>query len=376
MPMPRVLILNAGSSTLKWGVLDASTRAVSASGTTTWSADNSSAQASALGSTLQDLAGIDAVGHRVVHGGTRFSRAVLIDPEVQAAIQDLAPLAPLHNPAALAGIKATERLLPGVPQVAAFDTAFHSTMPPAAAIYPLPWEWTERWGLRRLGFHGLSVQYAVQRATEMLGSLPARLVVCHLGAGCSITAVAMGRSVDTTMGFTPLEGLMMAVRSGSVDPGLLLYLLRDEHVGVQELEATLDGRSGLLGTSGISADLRAIIEAAQAGHERAQLAIDMFVHRVIGAVGGMIGILGGIDALIFTGGIGEHSPLIRQRVTDSFGYFGLRLDPGPNAAVSSDADIASSESAARVLVISAREDLAILTEVTRLLWPAGRQGAT
>jgi acetate kinase len=168
----------------------------------------------------------------------------------------------------------------------------------------------------------------------------------------------------------------MAVRSGSVDPGLLLYLLRDEHVGVQELEATLDGRSGLLGTSGISADLRAIIEAAQAGHERAQLAIDMFVHRVIGAVGGMIGILGGLDALVFTGGIGEHSPLIRQRVTDSFGYFGLRLDRGPNAAVSSDADIASSGSAAPVLVISAREDLAILTEVNHLLWPARRQSAT
>jgi acetate kinase len=374
--MPRVLILNAGSSTLKWVVLDASTRAVSARGTTDWSADNSSAQATALGSTLSDLADIEAVGHRVVHGGTRFSKAVVIDHDVQAAIEELAPLAPLHNPGALAGIKATERLLPGVPQVAAFDTAFHSTMPPAAAIYPLPWEWTERWGLRRLGFHGLSVQYAVQRATDMLGSLPARLVVCHLGAGCSITAVAAGRSVDTTMGFTPLEGLMMAVRSGSVDPGLLLYLLRDKNVGVQELEATLDGHSGLLGTSGVSADLRAIIEAAQSGHERAQLAIDMFVHRVVGAVGGMIGVLRGLDTLVFTGGIGENSPLIRQRVAESFGYLGLRLGPGPGAAVSSDVDIALPESAARVLVIAAREDLAILTEVERLLWPAGDQVGT
>jgi acetate kinase len=371
-----VLILNSGSSSLKWTVLDAETEATIAQGAESWSGAEDGRHQAELGSVLAHAPPVDAIGHRVVHGGATLRQAVVVDQRTRQLIANLVELAPLHNPAALAGIKATERLLPGVPQVAAFDTAFHSTMPPAAAIYPLPWEWTERWDLRRLGFHGLSVQYAVQRATEMLGSLPARLVVCHLGAGCSITAVAMGRSVDTTMGFTPLEGLMMAVRSGSVDPGLLLYLLRDEHVSVQELEATLDGRSGLLGTSGISADLRAIIEAAQTGHERAQLALDMFVHRIIGAVGGMIGTLGGLDALVFTGGIGEHSPLIRQRVADSFGYFGLRLGPGPNAAVSSDADIATSESAARVLVISAREDLAILTEVKRLLWPAGRQGAT
>src|SRR5712691_5780893 len=250
----RVLILNAGSSTLKWVVLDATDSSVSAKGVTDWSPTNSAAQVSVLRSALRDVRDIAAIGHRVVHGGPRFSEAVIIDSEVQAAIEQLSDLAPLHNPAALAGIETTAQLYPKVPQIAAFDTAFHATIPDAAAIYPLPWEWTERWGLRRLGFHGLSVQYAVRRATEMLGSLPPRLVVCHLGAGCSVTAVAAGRSVDTTMGFTPLEGLMMAVRSGSVDPGLLLYVLRDRGVGVEELEATLNGRSGLLGVSGLSAD--------------------------------------------------------------------------------------------------------------------------
>jgi len=369
----RVLILNAGSSTLKWVVLDATTSSVQAKGATDWSPAHGEQQRSALRSALKDVADVAAIGHRVVHGGTAFSKAVIIDSKVKAAIKELAVLAPLHNPAALAGIETSGQLYPGVPQVAAFDTAFHATMPDQAAIYPLPWEWTERWGLRRMGFHGLSVQYAVRRTTEMLGHLPPRLVVCHLGAGCSLTAVADGRSIDTTMGFTPLEGLMMAVRSGSVDPGLLLYLLREQHVDADELEATLNGRSGLLGTSGVSADLRAVIADAQRGNQRAALAIGMFIHRVVGAVGWLVGVLGGLDALVFTGGIGENSPLVRERVCQQFGYLGLRLDSQANATASADIDISGPDGAARTLVIAAREDLAVLEDMRPLLWPRDAQ---
>jgi acetate kinase len=367
--MSRVLILNTGSSTLKWVVLDVSTRSVSASGVTEWPAGDREAQARILRTALTDVTGIAAIGHRVVHGGTGFSEAVVIDAEVEATIGKLAHLAPLHNPAALAGIQTTAQLFPRVPQVAAFDTAFHATIPEAASIYPLPWEWTERWGLRRLGFHGLSVQYSVQRARELLGGVRQGLVVCHLGAGCSVTAVADGRSVDTTMGFTPLEGLMMAVRSGSVDPGLLLYLLREKQISVAELEATLNGRSGLLGVSGVSPDMRAITAAAEQGHKRAQLAIDMFIHRIVSAVGGMIGVLGGLNGLVFTAGIGENSPLIRERVAQRFGHLGLQIDRDANAAASPDTDVAAPDAAVRVLVIAAREDLAILAEVVRLVGP-------
>jgi acetate kinase len=347
------------------------TRAVLANGVTDWSATNGGQQADLLRTALNYLDSIAAIGHRVVHGGRRFSEAMIVDAEVRAAIEELIPLAPLHNPAALAGIDACAQVFPEVPQVAAFDTAFHTTIPDAAAIYPLPWEWTERWGLRRLGFHGLSVQYSVQRATQLLGGLPPRLVVCHLGAGCSVTAVAAGRSVDTTMGFTPLEGLMMAARSGNVDPGLLLYVLRDKQIDVAELEATLNGRSGLLGTSGVSADLRLVIAAAAAGNQRAQLALDMFVHRIVCAIGGMAGGLGGLDALVFTAGIGENSPLVRERVAERFGYLGLRLDSDANATATADADISAPDAPLRTLVIAAREDLAILSEMRRLLaWGA------
>jgi len=362
-----VLILNAGSSTLKWVVLDSGNRAIIAKGMTNWSSTMKTDQLRLLGAELKNVTGIAAIGHRVVHGGTRFSAGVIIDDEVIAEIRKLAPLAPLHNPAALAGIETTAQLFPEVPQVAAFDTAFHATIPDAAAVYPLPFEWTERWGLRRLGFHGLSVQYSVQRATEILGSLPPRLVVCHLGAGCSVTAVAAGRSIDTSMGFTPLEGLMMAVRSGDVDPGLLLYLLREKQLSAAELEATLNGRSGLLGTSGVSADLRLVLAAAAQGHARAQLALDIFVHRIVRAIGGLTGTLGGLDALVFTAGIGENSPLVRERVAERFAYLSLWLDHAANSASPVDVDIASREALVRVLVIAAREDLAILAEMQRLL---------
>jgi acetate kinase len=307
----------------------------------------------------------------VVHGGTRFRESVLIDDDVRAEIDALAELAPLHNPAALAGIEAASKAFPSLPQVAAFDTAFHATLPDAAAIYPLPWEWTERWGLRRYGFHGLSVQYAVRRATEMLGRRPAQLVVAHLGSGCSITAVQDGRSVDTSMGFTPLEGLMMGSRSGSVDPGLLLYLLARQGVTAEELDTGLNQRAGLLGVSGVSGDLRKVQAAADAGSDRARLAIEMFVHRLVAAIGGMAAVLGGLDALVFTGGIGEHSAAIRGAVSERLGHLGVTIDASTNAHAEGDADITAAGVRARVLVIAAREDLSVLAEVQGVLSRSG-----
>jgi acetate kinase len=367
--MAAALVLNAGSSSLKWVVLDARTESIRQHGSTTWKSDAApSEHQAALESALHEIQAIDAVGHRVVHGGARFQSAVIVDDATRDAIQDLSELAPLHNPAAVAGIDAARaRFGPSVPQVAVFDTAFHATIPAAAALYPLPWEWTEQWGLRRFGFHGLSVQYAVEHSAELLGSLPRRLVVCHLGAGCSVTAVAEGQSVDTSMGFTPLEGLMMATRSGSVDPGLLLYLMRQHDLSVQTLEQGLEKDSGLAGVSGVASDLRDVLAAAEAHNERAGLAIDMFVHRVVATIGSMTATLGGLDALVFTGGIGEHGAAVRERVVSKLRFLGAQLDLDRNASVGSDSDVAHAASAVRVLVITAREDLVVLHEMKRLL---------
>jgi acetate kinase len=367
--MRRVLVLNAGSSSLKWTVLDAASEAVVEQGAATWEGAEAGRHQAELRGVLERLAPVDAVGHRVVHGGAAFREAAVVDEHVREAIAVLSDLAPLHNPVALAGIEAVAQTFPGVPQVAAFDTAFHATLPEAAAVYPLPQDWTRRWGLRRFGFHGLSVQFAVRRVRELLGTVPRRLVVCHLGAGCSVTAVADGRSVDTSMGFTPLEGLMMGRRSGSVDPGLLLHLLSRRAVAVAELNEALNERSGLLGVSGVSSDMRAIVAAADAGDQQAALACAMFAHRLVGAVGSMVATLHGLDALVFTGGIGEHSLRVRQTVADAFGYAGLRLDGPRNAAPTGDMDVAADDSAVHVLVVAAREDLAILGEVRRLLYP-------
>jgi acetate kinase len=367
-----VLILNAGSASLKWVVLDAQTEAIVRQGAASWEGAEGEAHQAELNAeldkALRSASDIAAVGHRVVHGGSRFQSAVLLDDAVRDGIAELAELAPLHNPAAVAGIDAARsRLGPGVPQVAAFDTAFPASITKEAALYPVPWEWTERFGARRFGFHGLSVQYAVERSTALLGVLPKRLIVCHLGAGCSVTAVAAGQSIDTTMGFTPLEGLMMARRSGSVDPGLLLYLLTRKGLSPVQVEGGLNEQSGLFGVSGVSADLRPVLAAAQAGHERAQLAVAMFVRRVVSAVGALSASLGGLDALVFTGGIGEHSAEIRAQVIAALSYLGLRLDAGLNAERSADMDVATADSDVRILVLEAREDLAILREVRTLL---------
>jgi acetate kinase len=363
----RVLVLNAGSSSLKWSILDARTEATVDEGSTSWDGSEPGRHQAEMKAALTSMHGVDAVGHRVVHGGARFREAVLVDDAVRHEIDVLSELAPLHNPAALAGIEAATHALPNVPQVAAFDTAFHATIPDAAAYYPLPWEWTEQWGLRRFGFHGLSVQYALRRATDMLGRQPARLVVAHLGSGCSVTALTDGHSVETSMGFTPLEGVMMGSRSGSVDPGLLLNLLTRRGVTPDELDAGLNEQAGLRGVSGVSSDMRKVQAAAEAGSERARLAIEMFVHRLVMAIGGMAAALGGLDALVFTGGIGEHSPPIRQAVADRLGHLGVVLDPALNDGADDDVDVTEANGRAHVLVVTAREDLSVLAEVRRVL---------
>lgn len=332
----RVLTLNAGSSTLKWTLLDGRERADG--GTEDWSATPLERRGEPVRALVRRIGRFDAVGHRVVQGGAIFSQAVVIDATVRAQLETLAALDELHMRPALAGIDAVSAELPSLTQVAAFDTAFHHTMPDAAALYALPYEWSERWGLRRFGFHGLSVQWSVGQAFRMLGAMPAKLIVCHLGSGCSITAVAGGRSIDTTMGFTPLEGVMMGTRSGSVDPGLLMYLQARCGVTLDELRDALANRSGLLGVSGVSNDLRKVLAADT---PRARLAFEMFVWSIRRAVGAMAGVLGGADALVFTGGIGENSEPVRGGVSAAL--------PG-----------------ATVLVIEAREDLVILDEVERL----------
>ena len=361
-----VLVLNAGSSTLKWSVLEGAAGTTVNGGSLDWQGEPAQ-RAAQLQATLRSLSGFKAVGHRIVHGGTEFRSAVVIDARVRGALGALQGLDPLHMQPALAGIDAVSEEFPSVAQVAAFDTAFHASMPEAAAGYALPYEWSERWGLRRFGFHGLSASYSVSRVQALLGRTPAKLIICHLGSGCSVTAVADGRSVDTTMGFTPLEGVMMATRSGSVDPGLLLYLQLHHGVSAAELSATLEERSGLLGVSGVSSDLRRVLEAEAAGVVRARLAYERFVIGLRRAVGAMSGVLGGVDALVFTGGIGENSERVRADVAAALLFAGLRLDQGRAKASSGDAQISAPDSRVATFVIRAREDLVILEEVRRLI---------
>jgi acetate kinase len=359
--------MNMGSSSLKWVVLDADAETIQHEGDAHWQGAMAGQHADALAAALAQVGNVDAVGHRVVHGGLAFRDPVLIDDRVHAEIERLVGLAPLHNPAALAGIDAAREHFPNVPQIATFDTAFHRDIPDAAAVYPIPWDWTTRWQLRRFGFHGLSVEYAVQRTQQLLGRVPHRLVVCHLGAGCSVTAVQEGRSIGNSMGFTPLEGTMMVQRSGSVDPGMLFYLITEQGLSADEVDHALNENSGLLGVSGVSTDMREVLAAATAGSARAQLARDLFVHRLVSTVGEMIATLGGLDSLVFTGGIGEHSAEIRTLACRNFEFVGLRLDETRNADTVGDRDVAAADSAVRVLVIAAREDLTILRQVCRVL---------
>jgi acetate kinase len=301
-----------------------------------------------------------------VHGGDRYSAAVRITPDVKRAIAALAELAPLHNPPSLECITAFEEALPDVPQVAAFDTAFHTTLAPAAHVYPVPRQWTRDWRLRRYGFHGLSHAYCAARAAEMMGRWTPRLIIAHLGNGASVSAVRDGVCVDTSMGFTPLEGLMMGTRSGTVDPGLLMYLLRHKGLDADRLDRALNHESGLLGVSAVSADMRQVLAAAPSNPD-AGLAIDIYVHRIQQTVGAMAATLGGVDGLVFTAGVGENSAAIRERVCANLGFLDLILDPKANRDCRADMDIATPESPGRIVVIATREDLMIVREMRRIL---------
>lgn len=346
----RVLVVNAGSSSLKLSLLDEDDTVLARPG----SLDELSA-----------LPAPDAIGHRIVHGGREFIEPVRIDDDVERRLRALIALAPLHQPKSIDGIHAVRAVLPGVPEVACFDTAFHAGLPAAAATYAIPAAWRDKYGLRRYGFHGLSHAYATKRAGEMLDTDPAALqmVVCHLGAGASLSAISGGRSVDTTMGFTPLEGLVMATRSGSVDPGLLLWLQQTEGVPADALADVLEHRSGLLALAG-SADMREILARDDA---EAALALGVYLHRLRAAIAAMTAALGGLDVLVFTGGVGEHAPRIRQGTADGLGFLGVILAPDRNAEAESDADIGAPGAAVRTLVITAREDLEIAANTRKVL---------
>lgn len=316
---------------------------------------------------LESLSDIDAVGHRVVHGGRDYQTPVVVDAGVKAAIRSLISLAPAHNPANLQGIEAIERLLGDVPQVAMFDTAFHAAMPEAAFTYPGPYAWLEQ-GIRRYGFHGISHQYVAQRAADMVGRDIAELKIltCHLGNGCSLAAVKGGIGIDTTMGFTPMDGLMMGSRSGSVDPGILIYLMRQEGYSADQLDTLLNKDSGLKGLSGLSNDMRLVTEATAQGNAQAKLAVDVFIHRLRREMGGMVASLGGLDVVVFTAGIGENKSLVWQRACKPFEFLGLRLKDDLSRA-KDDQDIAAADSAVRVLVIHTQEEWAIAQACLALL---------
>jgi acetate kinase len=368
----RVLVLNAGSSTLKASVLDGDGRDPLFATTLEWGADatRASGRLDDFEALLEHLVvegipvgSIEAIGHRVVHGGTRFTTPVVVDDAVLATLDELADLAPLHNPVAVETIRAALAALPGVPQVAAFDTAFHATLPPPAFTYPLPADWIEQHALRRFGFHGLSVEWSVARAAELL-ERPVdglALVVAHLGSGCSVTAVEGGRSAWTSMGMTPLEGLMMGTRSGSVDPGILVRLL---HAGVSPdvLEDGLDHRSGLLGAAG-TADMRELLEREAGGDERAALAIELFVRRAAEGIGAAATASPRLDALVFTGGIGEHAGPVRERIVARLGTLGFGTSL---ADADDDKVLTAGDARPAVLRVAAREDL-VIAEATRAL---------
>jgi acetate kinase len=401
-----ILLLNAGSSSLKCTLMEGANGTAIARGLADWAGSTTQYQyegpdgrkhsenvswtghADAVRRFLHDLMHADpaalpersalaAVGHRVVHGGP-FTSSVRITPEIRSRLTALTDLAPLHNPPSLATLAAAEAELPGVPQIAVFDTAFHATLPPEARTYPVPGIWTRDWGIRRFGFHGLSHAYCSRRAAELLGRpLEAlRLVICHLGHGCSASAVGGGRCVETTMGFTPLDGLMMATRSGSIDPSIVLHVQQRHGLTVEEVEAALNHQSGLLGVSGFSADMRQILDAVHAGHPQAQLALAIYTRRVRQAIGALAVTLGGVDALVFTAGVGEHAGQVREIICVGLECLGLELDAPVNAACRPDTDVARPGSRGRILVIATREDVTMLREVMQVLGSMTRERLT
>ena len=406
MSKMNVLLLNAGSSSLKCTLMEAADCSLVAHGLADWAGtvthykyvgpdgvEHSEevawrGHAEAVRRFVRDLmhaeppalpepSALAAIGNRVVHGG-KFTSSVRITLEIRSRIAALADLAPLHNPPSLETLAAAEAELPEVPQVAVFDTAFHATLPPEAQTYPVPEKWTREWGIRRFGFHGLSHAYCSRRATELLGQAPdeLRLVICHLGSGCSASAVRGGRCVATTMGFTPLDGLMMATRSGSIDPSIVLHVQQHHGLTPAQVEMALNHQSGLLGVSGISGDMRQVLAAARAGHQQAQLALAIYTSRVRKVIGALTVTMGGVDALVFTAGVGEHASEVRQDICTGLECLGLELDAAANNTCRPDADVARHSSRGRILVIETREDLTMLQEVVQVLGRDSRRRDT
>jgi acetate kinase len=361
----RVLVVNAGSSSLKLRLLDGDDRLAASEDV---GAAHGEVDEPGLRETLGRMPDADAVGHRIVHGGPDFAKPVRIDEQVERRLRALSDLAPLHQPKSLAAMDAVTSALPDLPRVACFDTAFHAGMPAAAATYALPSQWRDRWEIRRYGFHGLSHAYASRRAAEVVGGRldDLRIVTCHLGAGASLAAVRGGRSVDTTMGFTPLEGVVMATRSGSVDPGLILWLQQHGGLGADEVGEALERRSGVLGLAG-NADMAAVLEAAAAGEAEAGLAVEVYLHRLCAGVAAMAAAAGGIDLLVFTGGVGENAPSLRAMAAERLAWLGVAVDAERNAGEASDRELSAGGAGVRTVLVRAREDLEIARGVRAVL---------
>jgi len=395
----KVLVINSGSSSLKYQLIDMTNEKVLAKGLCDRiGIDNSVMKHTKTGTdtvviekemknhreaiqqvisaltdektgVIKNMDEISAVGHRIVHGGEKFHDSVVIDDKVIQAIRDCVPLAPLHNPANIIGIEACQHILPGVPMVAVFDTAFHQTLPKYAYLYALPYEIYEKYGVRKYGFHGTSHKYVAQRAAVMLNRPleELRLVSCHLGNGASICAIKNGKSVDTSMGFTPLAGLAMGTRSGTIDPAVVSFLMEKENMSIQEVNDFLNKKSGVLGISGVSSDFRDIHEAADAGNERAQLAIEIFCYRVKKYIAEYSAVTGGLDAVIFTAGIGENNSIVRRKVVEGLEYLGIEIDLEKNETRGKEIDISAPNAKVRTLIIPTNEELAIARETVRLL---------
>lgn len=355
----RVLTVNTGSSSAKLRVLDRTDDVVATADTAPEDVEDSVAEL------LRDVP-VDAVGHRVVHGGPQYAAPARVDDALLDELRALTPLAPLHQPVALDVVEAVRRARPDLPGVACFDTAFHADLPAEARTFALPRSWRERHGLRRYGFHGLSYAWASRRVAELLGRADLRLVVAHLGSGASLAAIRGTRSVDTTMGFTPLDGIVMATRAGAVDPGLLLWLVAHGGMAAAEVRDGLDSGSGLLGLAG-SKDMREVLEREASGEHDSCLAVQVYLHRLAAGVAAMTAALGGLDALVFTGGVGEHAPDVRRRTVDRLGFLGLRLDTARNADAGGDEDLTADGAVARTLVVTAREDIEIARGVRAAL---------
>lgn len=393
----KVLVINCGSSSLKYQLIDSDTDEVLAKGLcerikldgvlthqsmgkekiTVESAmpDHSAAVKLVLDKLVDEKLGaissldeINAVGHRVVHGGEKFSTSVVIDDDVLAAIEECNDLAPLHNPANLIGIRACMELMPGVPQVAVFDTAFHQTMPEEAYIYGLPYEYYEKYKVRRYGFHGTSHSFVSQRANELLGNKEhSKIIVCHLGGGSSVCAVVDGKSVDTTMGLTPLEGLPMGTRCGSIDPAIIEFLINKENISLKEAMKVLNSNSGVYGISGVSSDFRDLDKGILDGNKRCEIAMNVFCYQLTKIIGGYIAAMGGVDAIVFTAGIGENNKTVRTRVCKKLEYLGIKLDDEANSLRGEEIKISTDDSSVPVYVIPTNEELSIARQTVALL---------